>query len=139
MPCESCTYMYSSSQCDTLSWWLILCYCNLYYLLWLFLVSMYQLVPAVTELVISELMYLQWSDPKEPIYLYINSTGTTRADGETVMGFQLVIVWNTRCTVQTWTCSLCSSYIYKITYSAACLPLSFLAVSTHAFLVVDIR
>ncbi|KAI9084818.1 hypothetical protein K1719_033224 [Acacia pycnantha] len=42
------------------------------------------LVPAVTELVIAELMYLQWMDPKEPIYVYINSTGTTRDDGETV-------------------------------------------------------
>ncbi|CAL5339558.1 unnamed protein product [Camellia sinensis] len=42
------------------------------------------LVPAVTELVIAELMYLQWMDPKEPIYIYINSTGTTRDDGETV-------------------------------------------------------
>ncbi|KAH7666754.1 Endopeptidase Clp protein [Dioscorea alata] len=42
------------------------------------------LVPAVTELVIAELLYLQWMDPKEPIYLYINSTGTTRDDGETV-------------------------------------------------------
>ncbi|KAK4802331.1 hypothetical protein SAY86_000534 [Trapa natans] len=42
------------------------------------------LVPAVTELVIAELMYLQWMDSKEPIYLYINSTGTTRDDGETV-------------------------------------------------------
>ncbi|OAY44042.1 ATP-dependent Clp protease proteolytic subunit-related protein 3, chloroplastic [Manihot esculenta] len=42
------------------------------------------LVPAVTELVVAELMYLQWVDPKEPIYLYINSTGTTRDDGETV-------------------------------------------------------
>ncbi|CAN4108808.1 unnamed protein product [Withania somnifera] len=42
------------------------------------------LVPAVTELVIAELMYLQWTDPKAPIYLYINSTGTTRDDGETV-------------------------------------------------------
>ncbi|XAR49133.1 Endopeptidase Clp [Bertholletia excelsa] len=42
------------------------------------------LVPAVTELVIAELMYLQWMDPKEPMYLYINSTGTTRDDGETV-------------------------------------------------------
>ncbi|MCD7455840.1 ATP-dependent Clp protease proteolytic subunit- protein 3, chloroplastic [Datura stramonium] len=38
------------------------------------------LVPAVTELVVAELMYLQWMDPKEPIYLYINSTGTTRDD-----------------------------------------------------------
>ncbi|XP_054794295.1 ATP-dependent Clp protease proteolytic subunit-related protein 3, chloroplastic-like [Prosopis cineraria] len=36
------------------------------------------LVPAVTELLWrSELMYLQWMDPKEPIYIYINSTGTT--------------------------------------------------------------
>ncbi|AES82422.1 putative endopeptidase Clp [Medicago truncatula] len=42
------------------------------------------LVPAVTELVIAELMFLQWMAPKEPIYIYINSTGTTRADGETV-------------------------------------------------------
>lgn len=43
-----------------------------------------QLVSAVTELVIAELMYLQWLDDKEPIYIYINSTGTTRDDGETV-------------------------------------------------------
>ncbi|XP_062143583.1 ATP-dependent Clp protease proteolytic subunit-related protein 3, chloroplastic-like isoform X2 [Alnus glutinosa] len=42
------------------------------------------LVPAVSELIVAELMYLQWMDPKEPIYLYINSTGTTRDDGETV-------------------------------------------------------
>ncbi|XAR52633.1 Endopeptidase Clp [Bertholletia excelsa] len=42
------------------------------------------LVPAVSELVIAELMYLQWMDPKEPIYLYINSTGTTHNDGEAV-------------------------------------------------------
>lgn len=47
-------------------------------------ISWFQLVPAVTELVVAELMYLQWMDPKEPIYLYINSTGTTRDDGETV-------------------------------------------------------
>ena len=46
--------------------------------------SWFQLVPAVTELIVAELMYLQWMDPKEPIYLYINSTGTTRDDGETV-------------------------------------------------------
>lgn len=42
------------------------------------------LVPAVTELIVAELMYLQWMDPKEPVYIYINSTGTTRDDGETV-------------------------------------------------------
>eukprot|EP01018_Ginkgo_biloba_P035579 Gb_12676 [translate_table: standard] len=42
------------------------------------------LVPAVTELVIGELLYLQWLDPRQPTYVYINSTGTSRADGETV-------------------------------------------------------
>lgn len=52
---------------------------------------MFQLVPAVTELVIAELMYLQYMDPKEPIYIYINSTGTTRDDGETVIGFCLAV------------------------------------------------
>lgn len=45
------------------------------------------LVPAVTELIIAELLYLQYKDRTKPVYLYINSTGTTRADGETV-GFE---------------------------------------------------
>lgn len=49
-----------------------------------YVIFWFQLVPAVTELIVAELMYLQWMDPKEPIYLYINSTGTTRDDGETV-------------------------------------------------------
>ena len=44
-----------------------------------------QLVPAVTELIVAELLYLQYKDRQKPIYLYINSTGTTRADGETVI------------------------------------------------------
>ena len=43
-----------------------------------------QLVPAVTELIVAELLYLQYKDRQKPIFLYINSTGTTRADGETV-------------------------------------------------------
>ncbi|CAK0743662.1 hypothetical protein CVIRNUC_001487 [Coccomyxa viridis] len=45
------------------------------------------LVPAVTELIVAELLYLQYKDRQKPIFLYINSTGTTRADGETV-GFE---------------------------------------------------
>jgi len=45
------------------------------------------LVPAVTELIIAELLYLQYKDRNKPMFLYINSTGTTRADGETV-GFE---------------------------------------------------
>ena len=43
-----------------------------------------QLVPAVTELILAEMWYLQIDDDRKPINFYINSTGTTRADGETV-------------------------------------------------------
>ena len=42
------------------------------------------MVPAVTELLIAEFMYLQWVDDTAPIYLYINSTGTMRDDNEVV-------------------------------------------------------
>ena len=46
-----------------------------------------QLVPAVTELIVSELLYMQYTDPLKPCYIYINSTGCQRADGE-VVGFE---------------------------------------------------
>jgi|TARA_B110000977_G_scaffold185784_1_gene250962 ATP-dependent Clp endopeptidase proteolytic subunit ClpP len=45
------------------------------------------LVPAVTELIVSELLYMQYTDPKKACYIYINSTGCQRADGE-VVGFE---------------------------------------------------
>ncbi len=45
------------------------------------------LVAAVTELIIAELLYLQYEDPDKPIKIYINSTGTSRSDGEPV-GFE---------------------------------------------------
>jgi ATP-dependent Clp protease protease subunit len=45
------------------------------------------LVPAVTELIVSELLYMQYTDPARPCYIYINSTGCQRADGE-VVGFE---------------------------------------------------
>lgn len=45
------------------------------------------LVPAVTELIIAELLYLQYEDPEKPIRVYINSTGTSRYDGEPI-GFE---------------------------------------------------
>ena len=44
-------------------------------------------MPAVTELIVSELLYMQYTDPGKACYLYINSTGCTRADGE-VVGFE---------------------------------------------------
>ncbi|URE39655.1 ATP-dependent Clp protease proteolytic subunit [Musa troglodytarum] len=37
------------------------------------------LVPSVTELMMAEFLYLQYEDVEKPIYLYINSTGTTKA------------------------------------------------------------
>uniref|UniRef100_A0A2C9WAS9 ATP-dependent Clp protease proteolytic subunit n=1 Tax=Manihot esculenta TaxID=3983 RepID=A0A2C9WAS9_MANES len=36
------------------------------------------LVPSVTELILAEVLYLQYEDEETPIYLYINSTGTTK-------------------------------------------------------------
>lgn len=39
------------------------------------------LVPSVTELILAEFLYLQYEDEGKPIYLYINSTGTTKVSG----------------------------------------------------------
>ncbi|KAB1227405.1 ATP-dependent Clp protease proteolytic subunit-related protein 4, chloroplastic [Morella rubra] len=36
------------------------------------------LVPSVTELILAEFLYLQYDDAEKPIYLYVNSTGTTK-------------------------------------------------------------
>lgn len=44
-------------------------------------------MPAVTELIVSELLYMQYTDRSKPCYIYINSTGCQRADGE-VVGFE---------------------------------------------------
>lgn len=45
------------------------------------------LVSAVTELIVAELLYLQYEDPEKPIKIYINSTGTSHYSGEPV-GFE---------------------------------------------------
>jgi len=45
------------------------------------------LVPAVTELIIAELLYLNYESTTEPITMYINSSGTTTASGQQV-GFE---------------------------------------------------
>jgi ATP-dependent Clp protease protease subunit len=45
------------------------------------------LVPSVTELVISELLWLNYANPEKPVYVYINSTGSQSANGEAV-GFE---------------------------------------------------
>lgn len=43
-----------------------------------------QLVPAVTELLVAELLYLEKQGHTLPIEMLINSSGTTRQDGEIV-------------------------------------------------------
>jgi ATP-dependent Clp protease protease subunit len=45
------------------------------------------LVPAVTELIVAQLLFLQSDDPEKPIKIYINSTGTSGYSGEPV-GFE---------------------------------------------------
>ena len=35
-------------------------------------------MPSVTELILAELLYLQYEDSKKPVQLYINSTGTSK-------------------------------------------------------------
>ena len=49
--------------------------------------SWVQLVPAVTELVISELLWLNYSSPEKPVYVYLNSIGSQTMDGQAV-GFE---------------------------------------------------
>jgi len=44
-------------------------------------------VPAVTELVISELLWLNYSSPEKPVYVYLNSIGSQTMDGQAV-GFE---------------------------------------------------
>jgi len=47
-----------------------------------------QLVPAVTELMVAELLYLEKQGATMPIEMLINSSGTTRQDGEIVSWFR---------------------------------------------------
>ncbi len=46
-----------------------------------------QLGVDVTELIIAQLLFLQFDDPEKPIYLYINSTGTSWYGGDAI-GFE---------------------------------------------------
>jgi ATP-dependent Clp protease protease subunit len=41
----------------------------------------------VTELIIAQLLFLQFDDPEKPIFMYINSTGTSWYGGESI-GFE---------------------------------------------------
>ncbi len=39
-------------------------------------------MPQVTELVISELLWLNYSNPEKPVYLYLHSMGSQTPDGQ---------------------------------------------------------
>ena len=41
----------------------------------------------VTELIVAQLLFLQFDDPEKPIYMYINSTGTSWYGGDSI-GFE---------------------------------------------------
>ncbi|KAJ8612826.1 hypothetical protein CTAYLR_002053 [Chrysophaeum taylorii] len=45
------------------------------------------MVPAVTELIVAELLYLNYESPSKPVTLYINSPGTINSEGRSV-GFE---------------------------------------------------
>jgi ATP-dependent Clp protease protease subunit len=45
------------------------------------------LVPAVTELIVAEFLYLQYENAQKPVFMYINSTGTSNPDGSSA-GFE---------------------------------------------------
>ncbi|KAK4401764.1 ATP-dependent Clp protease proteolytic subunit-related protein 1, chloroplastic [Sesamum angolense] len=47
-------------------------------------ISRMGIVPAVTELIIAQFMWLDYDSPTKPIYLYINSPGTQNENMETV-------------------------------------------------------
>ena len=50
------------------------------------------LVPAVTELMLAELLYLQYDNPTRPIYMYINSTGVAVRETLVILLCNLLLV-----------------------------------------------
>lgn len=46
------------------------------------------LVPSVTELLVAEMLYLQYDDPRKPIYLYINSAGVVGGKRGSRLGYE---------------------------------------------------
>uniref|UniRef100_A0A7S3DYX8 ATP-dependent Clp protease proteolytic subunit n=1 Tax=Chloropicon laureae TaxID=464258 RepID=A0A7S3DYX8_9CHLO len=53
------------------------------------------LVPSVTELLVAELLYLQFEDPQKPIYFYINSTGTTKQGDKMAYDAEAFAIYDT--------------------------------------------
>ncbi|KAJ4848062.1 hypothetical protein Tsubulata_015847 [Turnera subulata] len=64
-------------------------------------------VPEVTELTIGSLIYLDNDDSEEPIYLYINSTGTNKGDRRLGYESEALAIHDFMCTINTPIHTLC--------------------------------
>merc|ERR1712217_976517 len=79
------------------------------------------LFPKVTELVISQLLYLQYCDRNKPIHLYINSTGNTRVDEKSLEIFcEISSIYDTVCCVK----NEIDTIAVGLAYGSACLLLA---------------
>lgn len=58
------------------------------------------LVPSVTELILAQLLYLQYEDATKPIYLYINSTGTSKDGDKYAYDTEAFSIYDTMCYVK---------------------------------------
>ncbi|XP_022763503.1 ATP-dependent Clp protease proteolytic subunit-related protein 1, chloroplastic [Durio zibethinus] len=70
------------------------------------------IVPEVTELIVAQLMWLQFDDPSKPIFFYINSSGTLDEDAQLVGS-------ETDAYAIADALSMCSSKIYTLNFAMA--------------------
>jgi len=55
------------------------------------------LVPAVTELILAELLYLQFENAEKPIFMYINSTGSEKKGEKYGYDTEAFAIYDTMC------------------------------------------
>ena len=79
----------------------IVCYWNVFECL--------QLVPAVTELLISELLWLNYSGADKPVYLYVNSIGSQTSDGQVTLLIPYLILSHSEKLILACLCYIVSS------------------------------
>lgn len=58
------------------------------------------LVPSVTELVLAQMLYLQYQDANKPIHMYINSTGTSKDGQKFAYDTEAFSIYDTMCYVK---------------------------------------
>lgn len=65
------------------------------------------LVPAVTELMLAELLYLQYDNPTRPIFMYINSTGVAKGAGKLGYEAEAFAIYDTMRFIKPEVCTVC--------------------------------